>query len=42
MIISGAAIDARSTAARVISAVRTIFGKIAALSAVVRVRARSP
>src|SRR5579884_476025 len=40
--ISGAAIIARFTASSVMRAVRTIFGKIAALSAAVRVRARKP
>jgi hypothetical protein len=42
MIISGTAMPERSTADAVIDAVRTIFGRIDALSAVVRVRARSP
>ena len=42
MIISGTAMPARSTASAVMRAVRTMRGKIAALSAAVRVRARSP
>ena len=40
--ISGAGIAARSTAWAVIRAVRTIFGRIAALIAAVRVRERNP
>ena len=40
--INGAGIAARSTAAAVMRAVRTILGKIAALRAAVRVRARKP
>ena len=42
MIISGAGMCASSTALRVMRAVRSMRGKIAALSAAVRVRARKP
>jgi hypothetical protein len=42
MIISGAGIDAFFTAEAVIRDVRTIRGRMAALSAAVRVRARKP
>ena len=42
MIMSGTVMPARSTAVAVICEVRSIRGRIAALSAAVRVRARRP